>query len=80
MVNVNKLKGKVVECGISISELAVKIGIDKATLYRKLAENGETFSIREADLISKSLGMTLSEVNAIFFTQFVALNANNQIE
>ena len=35
MVNTNKLKGKIVECGMNISELAELIGIDKATLYRK---------------------------------------------
>ena len=32
LVNVNKLKGKIVECGINVSILADRIGIDKATL------------------------------------------------
>ena len=35
MVNVNKLRGKIVENGMSIPELAANIGIDKATFYRK---------------------------------------------
>ena len=72
MVNVNKLKGKIVECGLSVQELADKIGVDKATLYRKLNANGETFLIKEADAISKVLGLTGEEVNAIFFSQYVA--------
>ena len=54
MVNVNKLKGKIVECGTNIEELAAKIGMDRSTMYRKINSNGENFSIKEADLIVKS--------------------------
>lgn len=69
VVNVNKLKGKIVECGINISDLAESIGIDKATLYRKINANGETITIREADMISKKLNLSREEVNDIFFSQ-----------
>lgn len=72
MVNVNKLKGKIVENGMSVQELAELVNIDKATFYRKLNANGETFLIREADAISKALNLTGEEVNAIFFSQYVA--------
>ena len=72
MVNVNKLKGKIVENGMSVSELAELVNIDKATFYRKLNANGETFLIREADAISKALNLTGEEVNAIFFSHYVA--------
>lgn len=72
MVNVNKLKGKIVECGMSVTELASKVGIDKATMYRKLNSNGGNITIKEADLISSELNLTLDEVNAIFFSQYVA--------
>ena len=72
VVNTNKLKGKIVECGMNISELAELIGIDKATLYRKINANGQTISIKEADLISKELKLSKEEVNDIFFSQFVA--------
>lgn len=72
MVNVNKLKGKIVECNMSVTELASKLDIDKATMYRKLNMNGETITIKEADLIAKELDLTLNEVNAIFFSQYVA--------
>lgn len=72
MVNVNKLKGKIVECGLNISELANLIGIDKATLYRKIGDEGQKITIREADLISKELRLSREEVNDIFFSQFVA--------
>lgn len=72
MINVNKLKGKIVECGLSVDELAEKIGLDKSTLYRRLHKNGETFSIREANLICEALSLTKEEATAIFFTNFVA--------
>ena len=72
MVNVNKLKGKIVECGLNVSTLANRIGIDKATLYRKINENGEPITIREADKISEELKLSKEEVNDIFFSQFVA--------
>ena len=72
MVNVNKLKGKIVENGLNVSELATLIGIDKATFYRKLGSDGENFTIKEADLIAEKLFLNKDDVNAIFFSQFVA--------
>lgn len=72
MVNVNKLKAKLVEVGMNVEELSEKIGMDRATFYRRLSSNGDTFSIKEADSIINELGLTKEEVNAIFFSQFVA--------
>lgn len=72
MVNVNKLKAKMVELGINVEELSEAIGMDKATLYRRLSTGGQTFLIKEVDAISKELKMTRDEVNEIFFSQFVA--------
>ena len=72
MVNINKLKGKIVERGMNISKLATKIDIDKSTLYRKIKNNGDDISIKEANLIVEALDLTIDEANAIFFNQFVA--------
>ena len=72
MVNINKLKGKIVECGLSISELSTLIGVDKATFYRKINSEGKNFTIGEVDLIEKELKLNCDEVNSIFFSQFVA--------
>lgn len=71
-MNVNKLKGKMVENEFTVEKLANKIGIDRATFYRRLNSNGETFTIKEANLISIALGLTADEVNAIFFKETVA--------
>lgn len=72
MVNVNKLKGKIVEKELTIEKLAERIGVDRSTLYRKIDSNGDGITIREADLICKELELTGKEASDIFFSQFVA--------
>lgn len=72
MVNINKLKGRIVECGMNVDALAEKIGIDRATLYRKMNSNGKQILIREADAIARELNLNSEEAIAIFFAQYVA--------
>ncbi|WP_127588913.1 helix-turn-helix domain-containing protein [Paenibacillus koleovorans] len=71
MVNVNKLKGKIVERGFSVADVAVRIKMHKSTLHRKL-NDGDSFSIKEANLISKVLGLSSAEAMEIFFDHNVA--------
>lgn len=72
MVNINKLKGKVVEKGMTIEKLAEQIGVDRSTLYRKMGSDGETFTIKEANMICDALDLDGREATAIFFSQYVA--------
>lgn len=72
MTNVDKLKGAIREKRLTSDKVAELIGIDKSTMYRKLANNGEDFTIKQADDIVKVLGLTANEAQAIFFSQFVA--------
>ena len=44
-MNVLKLKAAMVEHGISTEKLAEAIGIHPATMYRKLAVEGQSFTI-----------------------------------
>ena len=71
-MNVNKLKGKIIERAMTIEILAFKIGIDKSTLYRKLANDGLPLTIGEACLIKKELDLSTSEAISIFFEDNVA--------
>ena len=48
MVNINKLKGAIVEHGMNIDMLADKIGMDKSTFYRRIQANGDTFTLKVA--------------------------------
>lgn len=72
IVNVNKLKAKMVELELNADELSEKIGMDRATFYRRLSAGGQTFSIKEVDAICRELKLTREEVNGVFFTQFIA--------
>jgi predicted transcriptional regulator len=72
MVNVNKLRGKIVEHGMTIDVFAESAGISRATMFRKLSQDGEDFTISEADAIVKALHLSKDDANAIFFSQFVA--------
>jgi len=71
-VNVNKLKGKLVERGMSIADLAEKMGINVATLYRKLGNGGLGLSVKDANLIVDILSLSLQDAMEIFFAQKVA--------
>lgn len=72
MVNVNKLRGKIVENGLTIDEVADKMGINRATFYRKLNSGGKNFLIRDVDALVKILHLKSDEATAIFFAQYVA--------
>lgn len=71
MVDVPKLKGKIVERNTTQEELANKIGIDKSTFYRKMKQNGN-FSIKEVNLIVSTLNLSKDEAMSIFFSETVA--------
>ena len=68
-VNVNKLKGKIVQNGMTVSTLAEKIGVDRATLYRKLSNNGETMLVKDANAIVSALHLTAEDALAIFLAR-----------
>ena len=72
MLNINKLRGAIVEREMNVGDLGDRFGVDRSTLYRKISSNGSSFTIKEADLISKALELTVDQATAIFFAQFVA--------
>ena len=67
-MNVNKLKGKIAEKGLSIEKLAQKIGVDRSSLYRKL-NNAEKITIGEASRMKDVLEMTPEEATLIFLSE-----------
>ena len=72
MVNIKKLRAAMLETDISIEELASKMNVDKSTIYRKFADNGQSITLREADLIKSTLGLSVEEASSIFFAHDVA--------
>ena len=71
MVNVDQLRIKIAEAGLTIPALAAQMKLNPATLYRRLA-NGETFTIGEASQIAGILHLTADESVSIFFNRIVA--------
>lgn len=67
MVNISMLRGKMVEKNTSMEDLAEKLCIDKSTLYRRLNREGETFTVKEANIIVEELKLTKEEATSIFF-------------
>ena len=65
-MNIRKLKAAMVEQGITTVELADQIGINRATLYRKIAAQGEGFTIGEAEAIARALHLNAADSTAIF--------------
>lgn len=65
-MNILKLRGKMVEKGISVEDLAGKLGVNRSTMYRKL-DGGEKITIGEARKIKDALGLTSDEARVIFF-------------
>lgn len=67
MVNTDKLRGKIVERRMTVGKVASKVGLNTATLYRRLSGGGGSFTIDEADKIAVVLDLTPDELNHIFF-------------
>ncbi|MCQ4637136.1 helix-turn-helix domain-containing protein [Anaerovorax odorimutans] len=66
MVDVKELRRKMREYGLSIDDLAKRMGISRATLYRKFNSAGKNFSIKEANSIVKELKLSKEEASDIF--------------
>lgn len=64
-MDLNKLKGKIVEKGWNVETLAEHIGVERSSMYRKLG-NFEKITIGEAKKITLALGLTNEEASSIF--------------
>ena len=68
-INVQKLKGKITEEGLSQGNVATLIGIDRSTFYRKMKDDGRTFDIEEVGKIVEVLSLDKDEKMNIFFAK-----------
>jgi DNA-binding XRE family transcriptional regulator len=63
---VRKLKGKIIECGLTQEKVAELIGIDRSTFYRKLKSEGLEFTVGEMHSICRILNLSDAESIEIF--------------
>ena len=71
-VNVELLREKIVEKKLTIERLSNLIGIDASTFYRKIKENGETFTLKEMFAIIEIIDISKKEAEKIFFAPKLA--------
>lgn len=64
--NMNLLKGKLKERGMTHKELAGKLSMDASTLYRKLDSDGLKFTVGEMHDIASILKLSAKECKSIF--------------
>lgn len=67
-MNIQKLKGKMAESGITQEGIADAIGMSRCTFYRKMKRRGETFTVEEMNKIVKIIPLSREEAITIFFT------------
>lgn len=79
MINLNKLKAKRVEVGLTQVEIAELLGINFVTYQRK--ETGiRDFSIKEVIKLTDILKLTIEDVNEIFFNNKLTNRLINKTE
>lgn len=66
-MNINKLKGKIVEREMNVEQLAAAIGTERSTLYRKL-NDAEKITIGEAVRMKEVLRLSDDEACEIFLS------------
>lgn len=66
MFNRNLFRAKVVAMGMTLEEVARKMGINPSTLDRKMSGNSD-FTRSEIQSLRKMLTMTADECDSIFF-------------
>lgn len=66
--NMQKLRGKIVEVGITQEAVADLIGVDRSTFYRKVKSEGTSFTIGEVHKIVSAIRLTQQEAVEIFLS------------
>ncbi len=69
MIDTNKLRGIIVEKGMSQAEMASILGITPKTFYQKM--NKRVFDSDEIDVMISTLEIPQDKCVDIFFAQFV---------
>lgn len=76
-MNERLFRAKLVERGLTVEDVAKGIGINRATLYRKL--KNDTITTKQANDICKYLQLNVGEITNIFFEDTVAYYANSGV-
>lgn len=67
MINIGRLKAKIVEAQTTQEAVAKAIGMDRSTFSRKIKSDGKAFTIGEVHKIIDTLPLTKEDAIDIFF-------------
>lgn len=67
--NMNLLRGKIREHGLTQGEVAAKLGMDSSTFSRKISSNGLKFTVGEMHSIANVLQLSSEECCDIFLPE-----------
>lgn len=65
--NMAKLRGKMTEAGMNTEKTAKALGMDRATFYRRIKNDGLTFTIGETYRLIAVLHLTKEEAMEVFW-------------
>ena len=71
-INTDMLRQRMKEKNVGPDQVAAKMGIDRATFYRKMKSGGVKFTVGEIQQIIAVLDLTAAEAVQFFFTRIVA--------
>ena len=66
MLNILKLKGRIAENGLNVTSLAREIGMNRDTLYRRFANEGERLTLGDIKKICGVLKINKEDTLDIF--------------
>lgn len=70
MPNMHALRGTIIAKGRSVEDVAENTGISRSTMYRKIADGGYSFNVKEIVAIKNYLNLNSQEFFAIFVDNY----------
>lgn len=80
MVNIRKIRARMVEKGVTAQEMADCMGINRSTLYRKFQQPDEQITVRDVRTMAAALDLQVPDAVKIFFDKEVADMRNEVAE
>ena len=65
-IDVERIKIRMSELNLTGKDVVSALGIDESTYYRKMANDGKTFSVEQVQKLSVLLDLTKQEASEIF--------------
>lgn len=65
-IDIERIKKRMGELNLTVKDVVSELRIDESTYYRKMANDGKTFSVEQVQKLSALLSLTKQEDSEIF--------------